>query len=87
MQLGLSQDEKKTGSGMLTNAAPLLAGGQVEPRLDMPLPIFSDIVMTLLCFTISPSLPATRHKTIQSHQINFTKQASDPKLARSTGRA
>jgi hypothetical protein len=27
-------DEKMTGSGLLTNATPLLAGVLVEPRLD-----------------------------------------------------
>jgi hypothetical protein len=67
---------------MLTNEAPLLVGGLVEQRLHMPLPIFFDIAMMLLCFTI---LPISRNETIQSHQINFTKKASDPKLARSTG--
>jgi hypothetical protein len=40
---------------LLTNATPLLACGLVEPHLDMPLPIFFDIAMALLCFTISPS--------------------------------
>jgi hypothetical protein len=75
---------------MLTNAAPLLVGGLVEPRLDMHLPIFFDIAMILLYFTISPSATSYLQpdtKTSQSHQINFTKQASDPNLARSTGGA
>jgi hypothetical protein len=62
----LARRKKKTESKVLTNAAPLLAGGLVEARLDMPLPIFSDIVLfhhlALLYF-----LPATRHETIQSH--------------------
>jgi hypothetical protein len=56
---------------LLTNAAPLLAGGLVEPRLDMPLPVLFDVaagddVVVLHHLALLSFLPATTHEKIQS---------------------
>jgi hypothetical protein len=69
----LAIQKKETGSGgLLTDAAPLLAGRLVEPRLDMPLPVLlyvatGDDVVVLHHLGLLSFLPATANESIQSH--------------------
>jgi hypothetical protein len=75
----IARQKKRLGSRLLTNAAALLAEGLLEPRLDMPLSIFYDIVMTLLCFTISPS--PTSYLLPETKQFNHTRSNLASRLA------
>jgi hypothetical protein len=79
MQNIVGRLKERTGGGERTDAAPLLAGGLVEPCLDIVLPVLLEVpvgddVVVLHHFALFLSLPAHQQRHINSNGVSRDEQ-------------
>jgi hypothetical protein len=79
MQNIVGRLKERTGGGERTDAAPLLAGGLVEPCLDIVLPVLLEVpvgddVVVLHHFALFSFLPAHQQRHIDSNGVSRDEQ-------------